>query len=122
VAGKSTDSLFRDMSPIFNRVYKIEFDAHPGKEDARIARELTRYRCREDAKALADALEGLRDLRERSQGLTALRDEIDYLREQVLALRYLNAQITVLRLELARPPVPLRRIVRLAVPDGQRLD
>ncbi len=95
------------LDRILDRVYGLEFATAKGRGGNLILPDAIKNRAREDVAALEFALDGLRQLRERSQGLTSMREEISYLQDQILVLRQLCEEIARLRAELAMPP-PLR--------------
>lgn len=93
-----------DLDRILDRVYQVDFGSAQARVDARLSEESTRNQSRADLAALEAALDGLRALRERGEGVAWMRDEIAYLQEQIQALKDLCEQIGKLRAELAAPP------------------
>lgn len=93
-----------ELTRILDRVYGVhlvdgvERGANPIKAD------LSRLRRQRGVEALERALGDLRQLRERSQGMTALKDELADLHSQVVELRALSEEITRLRRQLAVHP------------------
>jgi hypothetical protein len=92
------------LDRILDRVYGLEFATGSGRSDRLIVADAAMARARQDVAALESALDGLRQLRERSQGLTSMREEITYLQEQIVILKQLCEEIGRLRAELAMPP------------------
>ncbi len=99
----SSEPFNPELTRILDRVYGKDSTKGAHREENLVKAAAIRTRRRRDAKALEDALEGLRQLRERSQGLSELKDEIEYLRREIEALRALDQEIARLRAELARP-------------------
>jgi hypothetical protein len=91
------------LDRILDRVYGLEFAGGRGRSEKLILADAAMERARRDMSALESALDGLRKLRECSQGLTAMREEITYLQHQILALQRLCAEIGRLRAALAMP-------------------
>lgn len=103
-----SDPFNPDLTRILNRVYGANVTAGAHREETLIAADQSRVRRQRDAEALEEALEGLRQLRERSQGKSGVKEEIDYLQGQIETLRALGDEIARLRAELARPPSATR--------------
>lgn len=98
----SKEPFDRDLGRILDRVYGLAPNGGVEKEVTRFERTLERDRHRRDAELLDQALERLRFLREQSQGISAMREEIDYLHKEILRLRGLGEQISLLRMQLAQ--------------------
>jgi hypothetical protein len=111
----NSDPFNPELARILDRVYGVDVTAGAHREESLIAADRFRMRRQRDAEALEEALEGLRQLRERSQGLSGIKEEIDYLRGQILTLRALGDEIARLRAELARPSGAVRGVA--ANPD-----
>jgi hypothetical protein len=94
-----------ELSRILDRVYGVHLVDGIGREASAITTDLSRLRRREGAEALERALDGLRQVRERSQGVTALKDELAYLHNQITELQALGEEITRLRLQLGEPQI-----------------
>ena len=106
----NSDPFNPELARILDRVYGMDVTAGAHREESLIAADRFRMRRQRDAEALEEALEGLRQLRERSQGLSGIKEEIDYLRGQIVTLRALGDEIARLRAELARPPGAVRGV------------
>lgn len=91
-----------ELTRILDRVYGVHLVDGVDRVANPIKADLSRLRRRRGAEALERALDDLRQLRERTQGM-ALKDELDYLHHQIVELRALGEEITRLRLELAAP-------------------
>lgn len=97
----------RDLEMILDRVYRSRSDTRPVIEmDAVTMRELLIRRER-GSQELKQALAELRDRRERSQSVLRLKEEVDYLQEQIEQLKLLGEQIAALRKKLAEDGEPL---------------
>ncbi len=92
-----------ELTRILDRVYGVQLVDGVDRAARPITEDLSRQRRQRGVEALERALEDLRQLRERSQGTAALKDELDYLQNQIAELKALGKEITRLRLELAAP-------------------
>jgi len=92
-----------ELTRILDRVYGVHLVDGIERAASPIKADLSRLRRQRGVEALERALDDLRQLRERSQGATAIKDELDYLHSQIVELRALGEQISRLRLQLAEP-------------------
>lgn len=93
-----------ELTRILDRVYGVRLVDGVDRAANPIKADLSRLRRQRGAEALERALDDLRQLRERSQGMASLKDELNYLHNQIVELKALGEEITRLRLELAAPP------------------
>jgi chromosome segregation ATPase len=94
------------LTRILDRVYGVQLADGVSRTSSPIKADLTRVRRQRGVEALERALDDLRQVRERSQGITALKDEVTYLHDQIAELKALGEEITRLRLQLADPEGP----------------
>lgn len=92
-----------ELTRILDRVYGVHLVDGIDRGAKPIKADLTRLRRLRGAEALERALDDLRQVRERSQGVTALKDELSYLHDQIAELKALGEEITRLRQQLAEP-------------------
>jgi len=90
----------RDLDEILNRVYGST-SSFGSEIDAKSAalRQLMERREKGSVE-LKEALSGLRDMREKSQTSRRMKEEMDYLQDQINALRNLGQEIADLRRKL----------------------
>lgn len=93
-----------ELTRILDRVYGVQLVDGVDRAARPIKEDLSRQRRQRGVEALERALEDLRQLRERSQGTAALKDELDYLNNQIAELKALGEEITRLRVQLGDPP------------------
>lgn len=89
-----------ELTRILDRVYGVHLVDGVDRASKPIKADLTRLRRQRGAEALERALDDLRQARERSQGVTALKDELSCLHDQIAELKALGEEITRLRLQL----------------------
>ena len=96
-----------ELTRILDRVYGVNLVDGVDRAAKPIKADIGRLRRQRSVEALERALEDLRQVRERSQGMAALKDELSYLQDQIEELKALGDEISRLRLELgeASPPV-----------------
>lgn len=92
-----------ELSRILDRVYGVHLVDGLDRVGSPIKSDLGRLRRRQGAEALERALEDLRQIRERSQGVSALKDELTFLHDQISELKALGEEITRLRSRLGEP-------------------
>ncbi|MGE5153812.1 MAG: hypothetical protein ACM3ST_07330 [Bdellovibrio bacteriovorus] len=93
-----------ELTRILDRVYGFRLVDGVDRTASPIQADLSRLRRQRSVEALERALDDLRQVRERSQGMAAIRDELDYLHSQLVELKALGEEISRLRLQLAKPP------------------
>lgn len=91
----NTSHFDRDLDAILDRVY-----GQSGGAERPTGVPKSFVRQEQDSQELKQALADLRDRRERSQGDMRMKEEVDYLKEQIEILRNLTRQIDALRQQL----------------------
>ncbi|MTW21534.1 hypothetical protein [Allochromatium palmeri] len=92
---KTSVQFDSDLDAILDRVYGNKSDSTFDRSRTAIPQAFKRNE--QGSKELKDALTELRNRRERAQGSMRMQEEIDYLREQIDALRDLSNEIDRLR-------------------------
>lgn len=93
-----------ELTRILDRVYGVQLVDGVDRAVRPITEDLSRQRRQRGVEALERALEDLRQLRARSQGAAALKDELDYLSTQIAELKALGDEISRLRVQLGDLP------------------
>ena len=92
-----------ELTRILDRVYGVHLVAGVDRAAIPIKADLGRLRRRQGVEALERALEDLRQVRERSEGIADMKDELSYLQAQIVELKALGDEITRLRTQIAEP-------------------
>jgi len=96
---KTSVHFSSDLETILNRVYGNKSDSTLDRAKTSIPPPFARKNP--GSQELKEALAELRTRRERAQGSLRMQEEINYLREQISALRKLGDQIDQLRQQIA---------------------
>jgi hypothetical protein len=96
-----TNRFDRDLDAILNRVYGSDASNRMQGESNPAAQRQMVFRREQGSIELKQALADLRGRRERSQSVMRMKEEVDYLEEQIAKLRELTETIDSLRVQLA---------------------
>lgn len=107
-----------ELTRILDRVYGVQLVAGVDRAANPLKADSSRLRRRRGAEALERALEDLRQVRERSEGIGVMKDELTYLQSQIVELKALGDEITRLRARLAEPQVEGGGEAAVATPDN----
>jgi hypothetical protein len=91
----------RDLDMILDRVYRANPNASADINSNAMATHQLLMRREQDSIELKQALAELRGMREKSQSMLRLKEEVDYLQDQIEQLKTLGEQIVALRKQLA---------------------
>ena len=86
---------------ILDRVYRANPNASADINSNAMATHQLLMRREQDSIELKQALAELRGMREKSQSMLRLKEEVDYLQDQIEQLKTLGEQIVALRKQLA---------------------
>ena len=95
---KSSVYFDQDLDAILNRVYGSTSSNHVDRGPSSIPQSFPNHQ--QGSQELKQALAALRDRRERAQSAMRLKEEVDYLRQQIDVLRNLGDQIDRLRQQI----------------------
>jgi DNA-binding FrmR family transcriptional regulator len=109
-----------ELTRILDRVYGVHLVDGIDRAASPIKADLSRLRRQRGVEALERALDDLRQVRDRSQGMAAIKDELDFLHTQIVELKALGEEINRLRMQLAKPPATQVSAEGGATPQGFR--
>jgi len=89
-----------ELTRILDRVYGVHLVDGVDRAANPIKTDIGRLRRRRGAEALERALEDLRQVRERTEGMATMKDELAFLHGRIAELKALGDEITRLRLQL----------------------
>ncbi len=94
---KTPNPFDHDLETILNRVYRSDEGSRPKIDANAMTMQRLLMNRNQGSIELKQALAELRGTREKSQSRQRMKDEVDYLQEQIRQLRVLEEQIVTLR-------------------------
>lgn len=91
----------RDLDIILDRVYRSDSNTRIDLDNNAVTMHRLLMRREQGSNELKQALVELRGIREKSQSMLRLKEEVDYLQDQIEQLRILGEQIVILRKQLS---------------------